>query len=357
MTVPAMAEETTLLLEFVVNGRLTGMIGEFTSVEGALSATATELAELGLKVPEKLARSGKPIPLSALPGLKFTVNEADQRLLVSAPDAALRPYEIGTPSPPPLQMLNRAGFGAVLNYDLLNTQVTNGGNSGGTFDARLSSPYGVLSNNGIGSYGAGATTTFRRLDTTYVYTDSDGMRCWRAGDVITGALSWTRATRLGGAQLASDFSLQPNLVTYPVPMLTSSAAVPSTVNVLVNGIREYSQPVQPGPFQVRTIPVVNGFGEMAVTVQDALGRRVLVNLPFYIAPQTLRQGFASYSVEVGTVRQSYGLPTDSYRNAAGSASLRYGLLDWLTPEAHAEFTSGVHLAGLGAAVRVGTLGC
>ena len=62
MTVPAMAEETTLLLEFVVNGRLTGMIGEFTSVEGALSATATELAELGLKVPEKLARSGKPIP-------------------------------------------------------------------------------------------------------------------------------------------------------------------------------------------------------------------------------------------------------------------------------------------------------
>ena len=34
--------------------------------------------------------------------------------------------------------------------------------------------------------------------------------------------------------------------------------------MVVDGIRQFSEPVQPGPFAVRTLPVVTGAGEVAV---------------------------------------------------------------------------------------------
>jgi len=46
--------------------------------------------------------------------------------------------------------------------------------------------------------------------------------------------------RLGGAQIATDFSLRPDLVTFPVPIVAGSVAVPSNVDVLVNNVRVLS---------------------------------------------------------------------------------------------------------------------
>ena len=162
--------------------------------------------------------------------------------------------------------------------------------------------------------------------------------------------------RLGGGQLTSDFDLRPDLITYPLPMISSSAAVPSTVSVVVNGIRQFSTPVDPGPFAVQALPVVTGAGEVAVTVQDALGRQTLVTLPFYASPALLKPGLSSYSAEAGMVRQDYGLGTDRYSGWAANGSSRYGMTDWLTLENHGEATDALVLLGGGAAMQVGTLG-
>ena len=59
---------------------------------------------------------------------------------------------------------------------------------GALLDLRAFSPYGVLENSGlinITPYAGQATTV--RLGTTFDYADPDGLRRWRAGDVITGA--------------------------------------------------------------------------------------------------------------------------------------------------------------------------
>ena len=353
---PAVAAERLLVLELVLNGVATGKIGEFHETDGTLSASAAELAELGFVVPEALARGGGPVPLAALPGVQIALDRAGQRLLVTAAAAALRPTEIGEAGAAPLVPVSPAGTGAVLNYDILGTEAGHASSAGASFDARLFSPYGVLSATALGTAAYTVQPGLRRLDTTYLYSDPDTLQRWRVGDVVSGGLSWTRPVRLGGGQVASDFSLQPNLVTYPLPVVTSSAAVPSTVDVLVNGIRQFSQPVQPGPFQIRSLPVVTGAGEVAVSVQDQLGRQTLVTLPFYVAPEMLTPGLASYSVEAGLVRQSYGLPGDAYAGGAGAASLRYGLTAWLTAEAHTELAANLQMGGPGVAVRLGTLG-
>lgn len=372
VTAVASAAERKLALEVVLNGRPTGRVGEFIDRDGALYALPSELSVLGFALPPGIAAGSEPIPVTSLPNVHARMNEATQTLVVEASEAALLPAELGGgTSAVPLAPLSRPGYGALLNYDLLGTftgqQATGTGQQttgtgqpatgGGLFDLRAFSPYGVLGNTGLVNITpyAGQNTTVR-LDTTYVYTDPDAMRRWRAGDVVTGALSWTRAVRLGGGQMSSDFGLRPDLITYPLPVISASAAVPSTVDVMVNGIRQFSEPVQPGPFAVRTLPVVTGAGEMAVTVLDALGRQTLVTLPFYASAALLKPGLASYSLELGTVRRNYGLSTDRYSGAALNWSLRYGLTDWLTLENHAEATETLGLLGGGAVMRIGSLG-
>ncbi len=238
--------------------------------DGALYARPSELRALGFVLPR--TTEDTPIPLSMLPDFDAQVDEARQTLLVAAGDSALAPTSVaaaGSPSPPPV---TRAEFGAVLNYDMLGTFANGRATGGALIEARIFGPYGVVQSTGLVNLTPYSDQkTFVRLDSTYTFSDPGRMRRWRIGDIVTGALRWSRAVRLGGVQVASDFNLRPDLVTYPLPMISSSAAVPSTVNVLVNGVRQYSQSVQPGPFEVRTLPMVTGAGEVAVAVEDAVG--------------------------------------------------------------------------------------
>ena len=118
------------------------------------------------------------------------------------------------------------------------------------------------------------------------------MMRYRAGDFINDGLSWTRPVRLGGAQVKSDFALRPDLVTMPLPLVSGTVAVPSTVDVLVNGDRVFSQQVQPGPFQIPQLPVVSGASTISMAVTNALGRQVLQNLAVLRQRRIARAGSA-----------------------------------------------------------------
>ncbi len=353
----ALAADREMVLEIIMNGRSTGQLGEFVDRDGTLYAHPSELRDLGFVLPPRKTPGDEPIPLSSLPNVRVRVDEARQTLLVTAGDAALRPTELGGGAATALAPLTPSEFGAVLNYDVLGTYTAGQTTGGALLDARVFGPYGLLQSTGLVNISpAAGEQSVVRLDTTYTFSEPDETRRWRVGDVLSGALAWTRTVRLGGVQVASDFTLRPDLVAYPLPVVSSSAAVPSTVNVMVDGIRQYSAPVQPGPFEARTLPVVSGAGDVAVVVQDALGRQTAVTLPFYASTTLLKPGLASYSVELGAVRQNYGLANDTYTDAALSGSVRYGQYDWLTLEGHGEATDGLTLLGAGAALQVGRIG-
>lgn len=357
MTSPAVAEgtERSLVLEIVLNGSSTGRVAEFIARDGGLYARPSDLLRLGLVLPP--SEDDDLIPLSSLPALVFQIDEAGQRLIVTAGDAALRPTDVRSETAVRLSPLTPSQLGAVLNYDVLATLADGRVEGGAVVDLRVFGRYGVLQSTGLANFTADSDRTgFVRLDTTYTFSEPDRMRRWRAGDVVSGALGWSRAVRLGGFQVSSDFDLRPDLITYPLPTISASAAVPSTVSILVDGVRQFSQQVQSGPFVVRTLPVVTGAGEVAVAVEDAIGRQTLVTLPFYASATMLKPGLASYSAEVGSIRRDYGRDTDRYSDWAANGVVRYGLSDALTVEAHGEASGGLALAGVGAAWRVRTLG-
>jgi len=121
------------------------------------------------------------------------------------------------------------------------------------------------------------------------------MITYRAGDTITRGLAWTRPIRMGGVQVQRSFGLRPDLVTLPLPPLSGSAAVPSTVEVYVNNLKTFSQEVGTGPYRLSNIPAVTGSGMARVVVRDSAGREIESTLPFYASASLLAPGLTNFS--------------------------------------------------------------
>jgi outer membrane usher protein len=355
--------DVTLLLDVQVNGHSIGKIGEFTQRRGRLMARPDELRDLGFRVPvSRASETGGLVALSDLPGITWTIDQKNQVLQVTASDSALLPTL--------LQLYGREGLnghrviesgtGVTLNYDTVGSFT--GGQMGGTGSLQFQafSPWGVVSSEWLAYAGAtpsaSGTNTAIRLDSTYTFADVNTLRRYSLGDFITGGLSWTRPIHMEGAQVDSDFSMRPDLVTFPLPSITGSAAVPSTVNVLADGSLTVSSQISAGPFEVPQLPVVSGAGTISMTVTNALGQQVQLNQPFYASTAMLAPGLQTFAMQAGPVRRNWGIVSDDFGKMAGAAILRRGLSRKFTIEGSAEGTPGAFMAGLGGVVQVGNLG-
>jgi outer membrane usher protein len=350
----------TRYLAVFINGQPTARIAGFTERPGALYIQAADLAELGIdpgRVPALYRQPSGAIDLSGVPGVHYHIDESQQRIDLDVPESLRTPAVIGArpPSPPAA----RAATGLVVNYDAFAQDTTAAGAPGSlalASEQRLFSPIGVLEDTGIvNAWGPGQR--YVREDSFWRYDNQARFTTLQAGDSISSSLSWTRPVRLGGLQLRRNFSLAPELITFPLPQLAGSAALPSSVDLYVNGVRQFSTDVPAGPFVTANLPVLTGAGLATLTVRDALGRAVSTTLPVYIDSRLLAAGLNSYSIEAGWLRYGYGLqPFDYHGPAALSGSVRAGVSDSLTLEGHAEATAGLGDAGLGALWRVASCG-
>jgi outer membrane usher protein len=178
-----------------------------------------------------------------------------------------------------------------------------------------------------------------------------------AGDTFSGCLDWTRAVRMGGVQIGRNFALQPYRVTAPLPAFLGEVAVPSSVELYINGMRQYSGEVPTGPFQLATVPGVTGAGDARIVITDAFGRTRTLDFPFYATQQLLAKGLSDWSVTTGLVREDYGVHSFSYGNdPVASGDWRYGVSDRFTAEAHAEAGGGLANAGIGGLWLLGHAG-
>ena len=357
----------SLILEVVINDFSTGVLAEFVQDPNhSLTATPDELAAAGLKSFGGAKTADGRIALDRLPGVSYRIDEPAQKLLVTAADSARVTHTLDAsrrshrerPEP-------RADYGTVLNYSLFSaTGALNDRDFGrldtisGSFDFRAFGPLGSISH----SFVAGRTSydwmdDVIRLRTAWTYSDPLRMITYRAGDLISGGLSWTRPVNLGGAQVQRNFSLRSDLVTTPLPSFAGSAAVPSTLEVYTHNTRVWSKSIGSGPFEAVNLPVIGVSGEAQVVLRDSQGRETVVALPFYNADTLLREGLLDFSVEAGFPRRSIGVVSDDYDdNAFAILSARYGLSNRLTLEGHLEAGSELVNGGIGAAFLLGSYG-
>lgn len=341
-------------LEVILNGERQGHLQRFVETDGKLSATRQTLDAIGLALDKLGVPTAGDVSLDNVKGLSYRYDASTQTVDVRVDDHLRKPFAVDARE---LQAAARAssGRGLVVNYDAI-AQTDARSRFAAWSEERYFDPHGVFSNTGI-AYLSSGDHRYVRYDTSWSHSDPDTLTTTQWGDTISSSLAWSRSIRLAGWQWRSNFALRPDLVTFPLPALSGSAAVPSAVDLYVNNMHQLHADVPTGPFQLTHAPGITGAGEATLVTRDALGRSLTTSLPLYVDPRLLASGLSSYSVELGFVRRNYGLLSNDYdHRPAGSASLRYGISDAFTVEGHAEGGNGVFNAGAGALVRMGMMG-
>lgn len=339
-----------LFVELVVNGQEKGRIVSMHLRNGHPIVAGSDLLANGIP-----ANATGEVDLADLVGVQAQYDAGGQRLLINADPALLPTSHIA--SLPRERSHTVANSGALLNYDLYVQ--TSGGSTNASLwtEQRLFGGFGTFSNTGTMRISGGNTSSgYLRFDTRYRLIDEVHAIAMTAGDLITQSLPWASSVRLGGFQISRDFQVRPDLLTMPLPSFAGQTAVPSTVDLFVNGYKQQSAEVVPGRFVLDNLPVVNGAGQATIVTTDAVGRQVATTVPFYVASELLRQGLVDGSFEAGLLRRGYGIRSFDYGAAAASGTIRYGLNRRLTIEGHGEATRGLQLLGGGVTVQPGLWG-
>lgn len=306
------------------------------------------------------------VALDEILELKYNYNSAQQSFSLKIP-ASWMPVQMRGQDFWYLPETAQSGIGLLNNYDFYAFRPDQGGYSSTVFtEQRFFSPYGVLKNSGIynktdfKSVGQNAQQNndgYRRYDTLWQYDEPKNALSYLIGDIFSGNKnSWGSSVRLGGIQVQRNFGTRPDLITYPLPQFKGEAALPSTIDLLINGQKTHSTDVQSGPFILNNVPFVNGKGEAVIVTTDRVGRQVATTVPFYISNTLLKPGLLDYSLSVGQIREDYGIKDFSYGKFASSGDIRYGINEWLTAEGRIEFSNVIQLAGVGSAIKLNNFG-
>lgn len=346
----------TIYLDVTLNQAPRGLL-PFLEQGGRLQAPAATLRQLGFPV-----RGEAPVTLEAIAGL---VVHYDAGMQMIALDVPLEQLQL------PTTRLGAAGFdrpvasaspGLAINYDLYTSISDGQGNVALTTGARA---FGL----GPGSFssdlvlrawqqpGDGWQHESVRLDTRWDLDFPDSAVTLTVGDMQSGFLDWTRPVRMGGLRVGRNYGLQPYRVLTPTPSFLGQAVVPSSVELYVDGLRQYQGEVPVGPFQLATQPGITGNGTAQVVITDAFGRMQTLDFSFYGTHQLLAAGLTDWSVAAGRMRRGFGVRSFEYEDdTVASATLRHGVSNGMTLESHAEAGGGIANLGAGGLWLLGGMG-
>jgi len=356
---PSQTRGLDLYLDVTLNGASAGL-AHFDYRDGQLWASIAVLQQLGFIVPPGTT---DPVPLNSFANIKVDYNARMQSVTIVAPLNTLNLNTTVLNNRDNRRTQASSSSGVLLNYNLYGSRTDNNAINLSAFsEVRAFNANGVLSStalttsnylgraNNSSDKGNGRDWDNRtvRLDTSWSQSFPDKLVTVRAGDILTGPLSWTRSTRLGGLQIGSNFNLQPYMTTTPLPSFFGSATLPSAVELYVDGLKQYSGEVPAGPFELNTAPSISGTGNAQLVLTDALGQSSTVNFSLYDTHRLLQPGLSDWSVELGAVRENYGIKSFDYgSDVAVSGTWRYGVNNRFTAETHAEATKDIANAGVG----------
>src|SRR3954470_11108319 len=156
------------------------------------------------------------------------------------------------------------------------------------------------------------------------------MRRVVVGDAFAQSSSVGGSVLLAGVSVSREFGLDPYFVRQPLPRVSGAILSPSTLDVYVNGALVREQPIAPGPFEVRNLPVTGGQGQVSYVVRDAFGRTQEYASPYYSSPGVLAAGLSDYGYHLGFQRLGFGVDAFHYGPPVLVAHHPLGLSEFVT---------------------------
>lgn len=355
---PARRAAETLLLDVQVNGdTLSDVIRVEQLADGRLVLPAPAWKEARLRpAGDAVVLSDSDAPgyaLDAASGLRWRIDRSQLRLLIEAEPQAFDGTRVAI-SNKGRDLPNKAPPGVYLNYDVAVTAGEGGNSKGGLVEAVAFNHWGSLVTGSAITDNPGSGLKHVRTE-TYARRDMPGsMESLVVGDAIGSAGGWSRPVRFGGVRYGRDFALAPGYITTPMPAINGSAALPSTIDVLVDNRRQSSTSVPAGPFSLTDVPVVNGAGELNVVVRDLRGVETVISQSYYASLALLAPGLTDFSFEAGALRHRFGTESNDYGPLFAAGTYRWGLDAQTTVGARAELQRRRQAVGADAAMLLGT---
>jgi outer membrane usher protein len=324
-----------IIARIVVNGVQKGDTTVYRSAQGAWLARPADVGNWGLKAPDSAridVRGEAFVPLDRLPELRVAFDESTVTLALNAAPRVLPETSIDLAWRRKPGTLYPADSSLLFNYNLTAFGDAGFGSRSYQGSTELAARSGnwLLYNTTSYQDGAGFDHRTTRLLTNAQYDDRANLRRFTAGDFFTPGFDVTGSVGMGGLSFSKLYRMDPYFVQYPTAGFTAQVALPSTVDVLVDGNLVSRQQVQPGPIDIRNVTAAAGQRNVTVIIRDPYGREQVLGQPFYFTQFGLAKGLQEYSYNIGALRQRYGVASNDYGHVAASGFHRYAFTDALT---------------------------
>ncbi len=255
--------------------------------DGAYWISLQDANNIGLKLADS---SSAWIAPASLKGVEVAYDAMNQRLNIHAAQEALGGEQRLHPQAhDPLtysqaQPLSSLMMAYTLNYatsqEVKQTSAQTQFSASGWVPGTLTSSFNALHR----ETATASTSRNTRLMSTWHFDSPTHLASVSVGDNITTGVGWSRQVRFGGVHLARNFDLDPLLNTLPRQTFSDTVALPSTVDLYVDGLKQSSSHVTPGQYILETTPTFTGMGQAQVVVTDINGNRKTVSLDLYGTP-------------------------------------------------------------------------
>jgi outer membrane usher protein len=152
-----------------------------------------------------------------------------------------------------------------------------------------------------------------------------------AGDLSYKTTGYLSYVTIGGLSIAKDYSLQPNVSSYPVSDREFFIKEQSEVDVWVNDVFIRSMVLEPGTHDIRGFPFAAGSNNVRIEIRDFSGRAETLEFSHIYESTLLAEGKTQYACNIGVpstvIQNEYRYNT---RDPYLLATYRRGLTDRLT---------------------------
>ena len=180
------------------------------------------------------------------------------------------------------------------------------------------------------SFETGAAGGVAREETQLIYDILPRVLRITAGDLRPRGTSFQSIPSIGGVSIERFFELEPNRLFRPVGQTAFELERPSTVEVRINGVVQREIFLQPGRYDLRDLPLIQGSNLVDLVIRDDTGRERIISDRNFFDFDLLEDGITDFSLAVG-VKSNFGNRAPNYSNdPIISGFARRGLSSTLT---------------------------